>query len=247
MVYFTWSEGYRPGGVQRDPNAGVYLSDFLTNIEAGWKTQFADNRVQFNGAVFHQSWDDIQVSFTGDNAITAVNNGPTAEVLGLEATLLWLATDNLRISSSLAFYDSELKDDYCNFSGTTCTEVLAPAGTKLPVTADFKGNVVARYFFTLGNFDAHLQGALAHEGERGSDLDQAANAIRGDVPAYTTLDLSAGLKKDDWGIDLFVKNATGEDAALFKTAQCVVETCQQNYGVRVQPMTIGLKFTKDWN
>lgn len=60
-------------------------------------------------------------------------------------------------------------------------------------------------------------------------------------------DVDAGLKQDDWGIDLFIKNATGEDAALFKTAQCVVETCQQNYGVRVRPMTIGLKFTKDWN
>ena len=76
MVYFTWSEGYRPGGVQRDPSAGTYESDFLTNIEFGWKTQWMDNRFQFNGAVFADEWEDFQVSFTGDNAITAVNNGP---------------------------------------------------------------------------------------------------------------------------------------------------------------------------
>jgi len=247
MVYFTWSEGYRPGGVQRNPNAGEFLSDFLTNTEAGWKSQWMDNSVQFNGAIFHQSWDDIQVSFTGDNAITAVNNGPTAEVTGLEASLLWLASDSLRISSSVAFYDSKLEDDYCNFSAGVCTEVLAPAGTKLPVTADFKGNVVARYFFTAGQFDAYVQGALAHEGKRGSDLDQSANDIVGDVPAYTTLDLSAGIRKDDWAVDLFIKNATGEDAALYKTGQCTAETCgAQNYGVRVRPLSVGVKFTKDW-
>jgi outer membrane receptor protein involved in Fe transport len=148
----------------------------------------------------------------------------------------------------VAFYDTELKDDYCNFSAGICTEVLAPAGSKLPVTADFKGNIVARYHFPIGRFDGYVQGALAHEGERGSDMDQSANAIRGDVPAYTTLDLSAGIRKDSYAFDLFIKNATGEDAPLYLTGQCTAETCgAQNYGVRIRPMTVGLKFTKDWD
>jgi iron complex outermembrane receptor protein len=248
MTYFTWSEGYRPGGVQRNPSAGEFLSDFLTNIEFGWKTQFMDNRMQINGAVFLEEWKDFQVSFTGENAITAVNNGPTAEVLGLEAQVMFLATENLRISASAAFYDSELQDDYCNFSAGVCTEVLAPAGTKLPVTADFKGNVIVRYTTQMGNFDTHFQGALAHEGERSSDMDQSANAIRGDIPAYTTLDLSAGIRNESWALNLFIKNATNEDAPLYKTGQCTAETCgAQTYGVRVRPMTVGVKFTKDWN
>lgn len=249
MVYATWSEGYRPGGINRDPNAGEYISDFLTNYEAGWKTQWADNRFQFNGAIFKEDWDDFQVSFTGDNAITAVNNGPTAEVIGLEASFVWLPTENLKITSGLAFYDTELKSDYCNFDAAgTCTEVLAPSGTKLPVTADFKGNLVARYMFEVGGMDAHLQAAVAHEGERGSDMEVSANDIRGDVPEYTTVDLSAGVRNDSWGLNLFVKNATGEDAPLYLTGQCTAETCgQQNYGVRIRPMTIGVKFTMDFD
>ncbi len=247
MVYFTWSEGYRPGGVQRNPSAGEYVSDFLTNIEAGWKTQWQDNRLQFNGAVFKEEWKDFQVSFTGDNAITAVNNGPTAEVLGLEAQILWLPTDALRISAAAAFYDTELQDEYCpacNSDGTA----WAPAGTSLPVTADFKGNIVARYHFELSGMDAHVQGALAHEGERTSDMEVAANNIIGNAPSYTTLDLSAGVRNDSWAVDLFVKNATNEDAPLFFSAECTAETCGgQMYGVRVRPTTFGVKFTKDWN
>ncbi len=248
MVYFTWSEGYRPGGVQRNPFAGEFLSDFLTNIEFGWKTQWADNRLQFNGALFTQEWEDFQVSFTGDNAITAVNNGPSATVNGLEADILWLATDNLRISASAAFYDSTLDDDYCNFSAGVCTEVLAPKGTQLPVTADFKGNMVARYHMDIGSFDSYIQGAMVHEGKRSSDMDQSANAIIGDLPAYTTLDLAAGFGKDNWKVDVFVSNATGADEPLYFSAQCIAETCgEQIYGVRIRPRTISARLTMDFN
>ena len=68
----------RPGGINRNPFVGDYVSDFLTNYELGWKTRFADDRLQFNGAVFLEEWDDIQVSFQGANGITQVDNGPQA-------------------------------------------------------------------------------------------------------------------------------------------------------------------------
>ena len=92
MLYATWSEGYRPGGVQRNPVFTNYASDFLTNYELGWKTRFADDRLQFNGAVFLDEWDDIQVSFQGDNGITQVANGPSAEITGIEVQFDWLPT-----------------------------------------------------------------------------------------------------------------------------------------------------------
>lgn len=249
MFYGTWSEGYRPGGVQRNPAAGEYLSDFLTNWELGWKSQWMNNTLQFNGAVFLEQWDDIQVSFTGDNAITAVNNGPSAEVLGTEMQLLWLATDSLTVSAAGAYYDSELKDDYGDFDAMgNITNLLAPKGTSLPLTAYFKGNIVARYHFPVGGFDGYVQGALAYEGERGSDLDQAANAIKGNFPAYTTLDLAAGIEKETWSLDLFIKNVTSEDAPLLLIAECTAETCGgQIYGVRIQPITYSLRFTKDFS
>ena len=255
MVYFTWSEGYRPGGVQRRPTFGEYESDFLTNIEFGWKTQWMDNRLQFNGALFTQDWDDIQIGLTGENAITLVANGPSASVDGLEVDVLWLATENLRISGSVAFYDSQLEDDYCcadngpdDLPDTGDETPLAPKGTRLPITADVKGNIVARYHFPAGSMDAYVQGAMVYEGDRDSDLDQFANAIIGELPSYTTVDLSAGIGKDDWGLDLFVSNVTGEDAPLYYNAQCTAETCgSQVYGVRFRPTTVSVRFSKDFN
>jgi outer membrane receptor protein involved in Fe transport len=246
MLYLTWSEGYRPGGINRNPFAGDYVADFLTNYELGWKTTWLDNRLQFNGALFMQSWDDFQISFQGANGITQVANGPSAEVNGLETQLQWLPVDELLISATAAFYDSELKDDYANFDAAgNVVSVNAPKGTALPITPKFKGNIVARYGFNLGGFDAHVQGSVAHAGKAASRLALDANAIIGDIEANTTADLSAGIAKDNYSIDVFVQNVGNEDAALYKTAQCAESVCGvQPYGIRPQPRTFGIKFTQ---
>ncbi len=242
MVYATWSEGYRPGGINRNPDAGDYKSDFLTNWEAGWKTQWNDNTLQFNGAVFFEEWDDFQISFPGANGITQVDNGPSAEITGMEGQILWVPTQNLNISTSFAFIDSELVDDY---GGNGI--VLAPAGTALPLTAEFKGNIVARYTFELGDYEAFVQGSAAYEGERSSELEIADNDITGDIPESTLVDLSAGIRNDSYSVDVFIKNATDEDAAQFYTSQCATGTCgAQTYGVRARPRTFGIRFSQEF-
>jgi outer membrane receptor protein involved in Fe transport len=252
MLYATWSEGYRPGGINRNPFLPDYISDFLTNWEAGWKTRWLDDRLQFNGAVFLEEWDDVQISFQGLNGITQVDNGPKAEVAGIEAQLDWLATDRLRIGVALAYYDSKLKDPYCddlNNSGA-CEPgeaINAPSGTSLPVTPDFKGNLITRYTFPLGGFEAHTQGALVYQTSRASTLNIADNDVYGDIPSSTILDLAFGITNDKYGIELFVSNVTDEDAALYVTSQCTPQVCgRQSLGVQARPRTIGLRFKQSF-
>jgi outer membrane receptor protein involved in Fe transport len=246
MIYGTWSEGYRPGGINRKPSAGEYVSDFLTNYELGWKTTWADGRFQFNGAAFMQEWEDFQVSFVGANAITQVDNGPTADVNGIESQIQWLPVDSLNISASVMFLDSELKDAYC----AGCESdggAWAPAGTQLPIAAEFKGNLVARYSFNLAGFDAHLQGSISHEGKRNSDLRVADNLVKGEIPANTFMDVTAGIRNDQYAVELYVSNLTDEDAALYYTSQCATGTCgTQNYGVLARPRTIGIRWSQEF-
>jgi iron complex outermembrane receptor protein len=241
MMYLTWSEGYRPGGINRNPFLPDYVSDFLTNYEVGWKTEWMDRRLQFNGALFLQKWDDFQVSFQGLNGITQVDNGPSAEVRGLETQMQALVTDNLMLSVTAAFYESELKSAYAN----TDNSINSPAGTPLPITPRFKGNMVGRYSFKLGDFDAHLQGAFTYSGSAASRLGIADNAIIGDLEASETFDFSAGIRKDSYALELFWQNATNEDATMYRTAQCAEDKCGvQPYGLRQRPMTIGLRFSQ---
>jgi iron complex outermembrane receptor protein len=246
LLYATWSEGYRPGGINRNPFVGDYEPDFLTNWELGWKTQWADNSVQFNGALFFLEWDDLQRAFPGQNGITQVDNAPSAEIIGTEMQMLWAVTDNLRVSAAAAYYEAELTSDYFEIQGGVPV-VTAPEGTQLPITPDFKANLIARYTFPLGTFESHVQGALTYETSRPSELVPAENDVKGDIPSSTILDLSAGIGRNSWVLELFVKNATDEDAPLYIGQECAVFVCgYQSYGLRRPPTTVGLKFSQEF-
>jgi len=253
LLYATWSEGYRPGGINRNPFAGDYVSDFLTNYEIGWKTRFADDRLQFNGAVFLEDWDDIQVSFQGANGITQVANGGKAEVKGIEAQMDWLPTDKLRIGVGLAYYDSKLKEDFCDLADLDgdgdleCDTIKAPSGTSLPITPDFKGNLIARYTFPLGGFEAYTQGAFTYQSSASSQLELADNDVYGDIPSSSFLNLAFGLENEKYAVELFVTNVTDEDAPLGVTSNCTPQVCGGLLqGVKSRPRTIGIRFSQDF-
>ncbi|MFX5710035.1 TonB-dependent receptor, partial [Acinetobacter baumannii] len=74
LVYFTWSKGFRPGGVNRtaEKDIGPYQSDFLTNFELGWKTEWFGRTLRWNGAAFWENWNNFQFSFLGPNSVTVI-------------------------------------------------------------------------------------------------------------------------------------------------------------------------------
>ena len=266
MVYATWSEGYRPGGINRRGTVPPYTSGYLTNYELGWKTSWAGNRLVFNGAVFREDWKDFQFSYLGLNGLTEIRNANRARIDGLEAELQWQATYNFNLSGGLAWYDAKLMEDYCGFNDvngnpeTVCPagtinpqndEVVdgpqAPKGTRLPVTAKFKGNLIGRYTWDVGPYEAHVQAALFHQGDRRSDLRDAENRLLGDLDAYTTLDLSGGWRRGSWAIDLFLKNATDKRTQLTKFAECATLVCgNQPYIVSTPPRTFGVRISRDF-
>ena len=249
LVYATYSEGFRPGGINRRLAFPPYSADYLTNYEIGFKTSWAGDRLRFNGAVFSQDWDDAQFSFLGQNSLTQVVNGGNARIRGLEADLLWAATENLMLTAGFSYLDGELTENFCenlvnNEPVNDCADPEAPKGTRLPVTPDFKGNVSARYTFELGSFEAHLQGAVAYVGSRWPDLRSEQRSILGKADAYTIADFTAGIGKDRYTVELFIKNAFDERAELDRWAQCDASICGNTgtYITPTMPRTIGLRF-----
>jgi iron complex outermembrane receptor protein len=257
MVYATYAEGFRPGGINRRGTLPPYLSDFLTSYELGWKTTLADGRVRLNGSVFHQEWDDFQFALLGANGLTEIKNANQAEIRGVEADIAWAVTNNLTLTAAGSWLDSELTENYCGFTDADGNPVTdcpvgspqaplgpeAPEGTELPVTPKFKGNLTARYGFPLGSFDAHLQGSVIYQGERWTDLRLIEREIIGKQPSYELVDFSAGIGNERFSLGLFVTNVLDERAELFKFAQCAETVCgTQTYVVTNQPRTYGLRF-----
>ena len=236
LVYATWSRGFRPGGINRRGTLPPYGPDFIDNYELGFKTSWADNRIRLNGAVYQLDWSGIQLSFLGENGLTEIRSAGNARIRGAELDLYARAAEGLTFSVGAAFNDAEITDDFCLFANedADCTmagpdgdpnEVLAPAGTRLPITARFKANALARYEFTLGGLQAHFQGNLLHEGSRTSDLRLLERSLLGRLDSYTTVDLSTGVTNGRWSAELYVKNLFDVNGALGTTIQCVETTC----------------------
>lgn len=276
MIYGTWSEGFRPGGINRRGSLPPYKSDFLTNYELGWKTTWLDHRLSYNGAIFRENWKDFQFSILGANGLTEIRNAGQARINGIEQDVNWAATYNLQIGAGMAYYDAKLTQDYCGFTdtsgnpitncpagsinpitGAAVTGPLAPKGTRLPVTPKLKYNVNARYTTNIGDYEVFGQVAVVHVGERTSDLRVYANDLIGNMPAYTTADFTAGVKYHGMTLDVYINNAFDERGQLFRYAECAAATCAahnvvpqypngQVYTVMNQPRTVGIRFSQEF-
>ncbi|OYU15016.1 MAG: TonB-dependent receptor [Alphaproteobacteria bacterium PA4] len=262
LVYFTFSQGFRPGGINRRGGLAPYQPDKLDNFELGFKTSWADNMVRFNGAIYQENWNNIQFSALGENGLTVVTNAGDARIRGVEFDLTLAPTPGLTLSAGGSYNDAKLVTNFCAFAnaarncatpgpGGQANSILAPEGTRLPDTARFKGNALARYEFDIGSLTAHMQGAVVYEGDRVGDLRTATRQIVGDFPAYTTVDLTFGVKKDSWTAELYATNLFDSNGITSRSVQCGETVCGDPSGVTasggifyqyvIRPRTIGLK------
>ncbi|GMU69484.1 MAG: TonB-dependent receptor [Steroidobacteraceae bacterium] len=243
LLYATYSEGFRPGGINRRGTLPPYGADYLKNYELGWKRTTGDNRLRYSGALFVEDWDDIQFSYLGPNGLTEIRNAGAARIVGIEADFSYAVTPNMTWSGGFAYLENKLRQDYCEDAASPdCPD--APKGTQLPVTPRFKANLTGRYRFTLGDFDAFAQGAVVHQGNSWSDLRDADRAVLGVQGMYTIVDLSVGIGKGPYGVELFLDNAFDERADQLFTTQCSVSVCGgKPYIYTNRPRTVGLKYT----
>ena len=204
MVYYTFSQGFRPGsfnqnggslhaygpdGQQQFAVPDGYKSDSLTNNEIGWKTEWLNHRLQWNGAIYQEHWNNVQVSFLDPGVagnVTFDTNGQNFVVKGLETSVVALITRGLTLQASGSWNHSEqtnspalidgnpLSSNYgkpitqtCSSTGTNCSPVVNPYGPIGAPTASsppLQFSVRARYEFMLGSYQTFVQASAAHSG-----------------------------------------------------------------------------------
>ena len=255
MVYATWSTGFRPGGLNRVSVIPSYNPDYLTNFELGSKTTWLDHRLRVNGALFYEQWKDAQFGFLGPNAITIVLNAGRATIKGLEADVQYVPIDGLTLSSSITVLDAKSLDNACKYASPShnCTEpradnpdklneVLSPAGSRLPVSSKVKGNTIARYEWNAGEYRAHGQLAVVYQSDSLPTLRTADLAVLGTQAGYAAIDLSAGINRNGWKAELYVKNALDRRADAIRFTGCATSTCTLVNVIPIQPRLVGISF-----
>jgi outer membrane receptor protein involved in Fe transport len=217
MVYYTFSQGFRPGGFNQ--NGGVfayapgpdavpqfatpkaYSSDKLTNNEIGWKTEFFDHRLQWNGAIYQENWDNVQVSFFDPGVTGNIffdTNGQNFRIRGIETSLVGRVTNGLTLRGSIAW----------NQSVQTNSPSLIDNN---PASANF-GKPIAQAGLTTSR-------------------------LRFENPAYSTYAASFGVSKDAWNVTVYGENLSNSNASTFiSDDQFIVAQTP------IRPRIIGLAF-----
>jgi outer membrane receptor protein involved in Fe transport len=281
LVYATWSQGFRSGGFNR-PNAVEsgsplasspeaiahggfappveYKPDVLINNELGWKTEFLNRRVQFNGAIYKEEWKNAQIAIfdpgvTGNLTFSA--NGGTFEVKGVETSIAARITPQLTVTAGGSYNDSELTKvagfnwsdgtpiDFSMFTDANGNPLSTPGGDKgspLSSSPKWQGNLRVRYDFNLAGYDAFWQVAGVHQGSSLSTtdrltLDLQGNSIAYKLPSYELFDASVGVSKDAWSLTLYGQNLADKQAALYSNARQWYKATTMT-----RPRTLGLRF-----
>jgi iron complex outermembrane recepter protein len=278
LLYYTWSQGFRPGGFNRGSqlinhtNAAVdgvapsgpvngalytyqtpqsYAPDTLINNEIGWKTQWFDRRLEFNGAVYQEDWKDVQVQIFESccyGNLSFVINGPDYRVRGLETEVVGRVTHELTVIGSASWNSSNLSNapllkqpngqpivipvlaGQNNYGGSAFGQPDSPLAESPP----FQASLRARYEFLVGDYKAFWQVGGTHQAHSYS---ATGNIQTYDQAGFSTYDASLGVAKDAWTAQFYGQNLTNTRANLFENGNQFVTAETIN-----RPRTMGVKF-----
>jgi iron complex outermembrane recepter protein len=281
MVYYTWSQGFRAGGFNRpnsvessSPLTGAWAPpvafgpDNLTNNEIGWKTEWFEHRLQWNGAIYKEDWKGTQISLfdpgvTGN--LTFTTNGSAYRVKGIETTLAARVTHELTVMAGASYNNSKLiqpssftytegpnKGQPINFSTLTDPKTGAVLGLSNPggLVGDplagaplYQANLRVRYEVAVGDYLPFVQVGAVHQASSYSSTDRLTKDLQGNSiayvnPAYTEYEASLGVSRDAWMVQAYGQNLTDERAELYSNYR------QWYKAVTVdRPRTLGIRFS----
>jgi len=288
LLYYTWSQGFRAGGFNRAPvapgrfdsplaahglsnqtEAGMhggfvtsvdFAPDSLTNNEVGWKTLWRDQRIQWNGAMYQEAWNQTQIALSGLGSISigSIANGGSYRVRGLETSGVARVATGLTVEAGAAWNHSELvkqatllwRDgtpiDFNALHDLQNQPVPNPSGvlgSALAGAPPFQGNIRARYEFALDDYEAFVQLGAVHQSHSLSSTFRLSRDLQGnstayDLPAFTTYGAALGIAKNAWLVQVYAENLTDTRAQLYANYAQSYKAITVN-----RPRTFGLRFS----
>ncbi|HMB60493.1 MAG TPA: TonB-dependent receptor, partial [Xanthomonadales bacterium] len=238
MVYALYSEGFRPGGTNR--NRGMpffpvqYDSDILKNFEIGTKNTFMEGRMRLNATWFDMKWEDYQLEVVDpSNRPCGSENAPppptcgqpwqkvvanvgNASSTGIEVQVDFSASENWTLGGNATWLDAKL-DEAVEIG------VLVPAGSRLPLSPEFKASAYIQYDWPVDWFSANnawMRLQWSYTGDMLNQVEPLTTPADGPAPqilqpSYNIGDLRFGIDADNWSMQLYISNLTDERAVLF--------------------------------
>jgi iron complex outermembrane recepter protein len=262
LLYYTWSQGFRPGGFNKGTSShlrvdgvatyitpATYAPDSLTNNELGFKTLLAGRRFEIDGALYQEDWKNAQVNFFdpqgGLGNLTFGTNGPNYRVRGVELQVIARVYEGLSVQGSTSYNDSRQTNSPSLIDNnpasptfgrpiTSISNPYGPVGSRLANAPLVQWNVRVRDDIPFGDYTGFCQIGAQHIGDSQS---ATGNLVNFDQPSYTTYDASFGVSKDAWNVQFFGQNLTSVNASTGTNAGQFVEA-----ETVTRPRIAGVKF-----
>ncbi len=253
LLYGYVATGYRSGGFNLGgatvENPATVKPEELTAFEIGYKKSMFDSRANLSLAAYFYDYQDLHVrSAEIVNGITTsvLSNAAEATVMGLEAELQALVTDDLLLSATYSYNNSEY-DEYMAEDSIACTVlgecgVQDLSGNQLNMAPENKFSIAGTQYFELEDMGViSLTASYSFVGEQYS---RAFNRDDFDkVDSYDSIDgrIAWTSPEENFVIAAFVKNA-GDDRYVLRYNTPSPETRMQaaelsdpiSYGIQVR-------------
>ncbi|HEX8404903.1 MAG TPA: TonB-dependent receptor [Duganella sp.] len=238
MFYTSATRGFTAGGFNGDAStAAIFRNSFdpekVTNLEAGVKSQWLNNRLRLNASVYKMKYTDKQefVNNTLTGILSIINAG-RATVKGGELELAYKPANWLELSGGY----SRVNGVYDRFAVGT----INYTGNPLSSAPRKQYSAAANFTVPLGDI-GFLSGA-ANYAWRDTYNTGAANDPNLQIPSYGLTNMSASYESPDrgWKVTAWVKNANDTRYILTRSTQVV--RAEYNGEPRTFGITLGAKF-----
>ncbi len=271
LLYYTWSQGFRAGTFNRSTSChlkdaagvnqfcipAVTVPDNVTNNEIGWKSEWFDHRLQLNGAVYQEYWDNAQTGFFdpqgGLGNLAFATNGPTYRVRGVESLILARVTQGLTVQVAASWNSTtQTNSPYLIANNpallanpasaaeygkpiTSIPNPYGPIGSPTAYSPPFNINGRVRYEWSAGDYGLFVQAGAMHQGHM---VTATGYVPAYEIQPYSSYDAAAGIARGPWSVLLYGQNITNVNTSLSTSSAQFVLT-----EVPPRPRVLGVRFS----
>ncbi|RZM37098.1 MAG: TonB-dependent receptor [Sphingomonas sp.] len=239
MLYANVSQGYKAGSfptiiastqAEMDP----VTQEKVLAYEAGVKTSLFDRSLDLTAAAFYYDYRNKQtIGRYADIAfgtLLKLINVPKSRIAGVEVSAAWRPAPGLTITPIVSYLDTKVLGSFRNYDYVGAPQDFG--GRAFPLVPKVQASLDAQYRWPLNRtLKAFVGGNFAVQGKTYSGFVPNDNE---EVPAYTLLDLRAGVETDRWRVSIWGRNVT--DSWYWTSATRINDALVRQTGM---PRTIG--------